>query len=137
MSEKAGKLLLLQLDTTGSGNYVTIGGLKTKEYSLSNEEIDVTNHGSSEWKTCLSGAGLKRMEVSGSGVHNGDASTLNALEDAVLDGTLKTMKVTDTDTSGRSYVASFKITEFSRTAEFNGAQEYSLSMVSSGAVTVS
>jgi len=134
MAEKAGKMLLLQLDV-GGGSYSTIGGLKTKEYSFSNEEIDVTNHGSNEWKTILDGAGTKQMEVSGSGVHNGDSSTLDALEDAVLDGTLVTLKVYDSD-SGRSYSGSFKVTEFSRTGSFDGAQEYSLSAKSSGEVTV-
>lgn len=134
MAEKGGKDLLLKVDT-GGGSYSTLGGLRAKEYSFSNEEIDVTNHGSNQYKEVLDAAGIKSMSISGSGVHDG-STTINTVEDALLSGTLTNFQIVDDD-SGRTYQAAFKVTEFSRSGEYNGAQEYSLSIVSSGTITVS
>lgn len=133
MSEKAGKDLVLEIDT-GGGSYSVLGGLQTKEYALSNEEIDVTNHGSNQWKKVLGGAGIRSMAFSGSGVHNGGA-TLNQAEDACKDGTLLNYRVSDND-SGRTYTGPFKTTEFSRSAEHSGSQDFSISLVSADEITI-
>jgi predicted secreted protein len=128
MAEKGGKDLLLKYGGT------TLGGLRATEYTITNEEIEVTNHGSNQYKEVLDGAGIRSMTVSGSGIHDGDAATLDAVEDLCIAGTLGTFTVVDPD---RTYSASFKVTEFGRSGEYNGAQEYSISLQSSGTVTIS
>lgn len=133
--EKGGKDLLLKINTTGS-TYVTMGGLRTKNYSINGEGIDVTNHESGQRRTFLDGAGIVSMSLSGGGVHNGDAATLNLAEDNCLAQTLTNFQIVDAD-SGRTYQAAFKIVTFERTGEYNGAQEYSISLESSGSITVS
>jgi TP901-1 family phage major tail protein len=134
MAELAGKDLLLQIDT-GGGSYSTLGGLQAKEYTITNEEIDVTNHGSNQWKTVLDGAGVRSMSISGSGVHN-DGATLDQAEDACKNGTLTNFRIDDSAGGGRTYTGSFKVTEFGRSAEHNGAQEFSISLVSAGEITI-
>lgn len=133
--EKAGKDFLLKIDT-GGATYVTMGGLQAKSFTLNNEEIDVTNHDSSQWKTLLDGAGIRSMTVAGNGIHNGSASTLNKAEDNCMSGTLTNFQVVDAN-SGRTYTAAFKIVSWERGGEHNGAQTYAISLASSGAVTVS
>lgn len=133
--EKKGLDLLLKIDTGGS-TFVTMGGLQTKSYTFSNEEIDVTNHDSSQWKTLLDGAGIKSMAISGNGIHNGAAATLDLAEDNCIAGTLTPFQIVDAD-SGRTYEASFKIVSFERGADHNGAQTYTMSLSSSGPVGVS
>lgn len=133
--EKGGKDLLLKVDT-GGGSFSTLGGLRSKSMSMNNEAIDVTNHGSNQKREILDGAGIFSMSVSGSGIHNGDASTLNLVDDNCVSGTLTDFQIVDSD-SGRTYEATFKITTFERTGEYNGEQTYSVSLESSGSVTVS
>lgn len=132
--EKAGKDLLLKIDTGGS-TFVNMGALQAKTYTFNNEEIDVTNHDSDQWKTLLA-AGIRSMAISGNGIHNGSVSTLNAAEDACKDGTLTAFQIVDAD-SGRTYEATFKVISFERSGEHNGAQTYTLSLSSTGAVVVS
>lgn len=135
MAEKGGKDLLLKVDTGGS-TFVTIGGLRTKSMSVNAEPIDVTNHGSNQNRTLLDGGGILSMSVSGSGVHDGDSATLNLIDDNNRSQTLTAFQIVDDD-SGRTYEASFKITAFERSGDHNAEQAYSISLESSGAITVS
>lgn len=135
MAEKAGKDFYLKVDT-GGGSYSTCGGLRSSSMTINNTEIDVTNHGSNQYRTLLDGAGIRSMDISGSGIHTGDAATLDLIDDNCMAGTLTNFQIVDND-SGRTYQASFKITSFERAGEYNGAQEYSLSLMSSGSITVS
>jgi TP901-1 family phage major tail protein len=133
---KGGKDLLLKVNTTGS-TYVTVGGLRSKSMTINNETIDVTNHGSNQYREILDGAGIRSLTVSGSGVHTGDAATLNKIDDNCLSGTLTNFQIVDADGSGRTYQASFKITSFARAGEYNAEQTFEISLESSGSVTVS
>jgi len=131
--EKSGKNFLLKVDV-GGGTYETLGGLQSKSYSLSADGIDVTNHESNQDQTFLDQAGVLSMSVSGSGVHNGNAN-LNTVEDACLNQSLTSFQLIDD--SGRTYTADMKVTSFERTGDHSGAQTYSVSLDSSGGVTVS
>lgn len=135
MAEKGGKDFLLKVDTGGS-TFVTVGGLRSTTMTMNAEAIDVTNHGSNQNRLLLDGAGIYSMSVSGSGVHDGDGATLNLIDDNCQSQTLTPFQVVDDD-SGRTYEASFKITSFERAGDYNNEQTYSISLESSGAVTVS
>lgn len=136
MNEKGGKDLLLKIDTDGLGDYQTLGGLTTKSQTINNGEIDVTNHSSNQWRTLLDGKGVRSMDLSGSGIHNGDGATLDLAEDDCISGTLRRFQIVDDD-AGRTFTGFFKITSFERSGEHNGPHNYSLSMISSGEITVS
>ena len=133
MAEQCGFNFLLQRDT-GGAVWATIGGLRTKSFSMNNEAIDVTNHGSSQIRQLLENCGVFSMSGSGSGVYDGDADTLHALETAVKSGAFETLRFMDED--GRTYTGSFKITTFERAAEHNGEATYSISFESSGDITI-
>lgn len=134
--EKGGKDFLLKVDTTGSGSYSTIGGLQSASMSINNEAIEVTNHGSNQYREILDGAGIRSISLSGSGIHNGDNSTLNTIDDNCLSGTLTNFQIVDDD-SGRTYQGAFKIVTFERAGEYNAAQTFSITLESSGSLTVS
>lgn len=133
--EKGGKDFLLKVNTTGT-TFATLGGLRSKSMTINAESIDVTNHGSNQFKELLDSAGIKSMSLSGSGVHNGDAATLNLVDDTLLSQALLKFRIVDAD-SGRTYESKFKVTSFERAGEFNAEQTYSLSLESSGPITVS
>lgn len=129
---KAGKDFLLKVNTEAS-TYVTLGGLRSAEFELTREAIDVTNHGSNQNKESLSGAGIKSMSLSGSGVFE-DGATYDVVEDAYFDQTHLNFQIVDAD-SGKTYQGAFAVTSLSRTGAFDGAQEFSISLESSGAIT--
>lgn len=135
MSATGGKDLLLKYNNTGS-TYTTVSGLQAKTFTLNNEPIDVTNHGSNQYRELLDGAGIRSMSISGSGIWTGDSTTLTAMVTAARDGTLKNFQIVD-DNNTITYQGSFKITSFELTGEYNGAATYSFSFESSGALTIS
>lgn len=135
MSASGGKDLLLQYNTTGS-TYVTVGGLRTKSMTLNNEPIDVTNHGSNQFREILASAGIRSLSMSGSGVYTGDSATLQAIEAAALAGTLVSFQMVD-DNNSRTYEADFKVVSFEWSGEYNTEMTYSISLESSGTITVS
>lgn len=135
MGAKGGKDYLLKVeDTPGSGTFTTIGGLRSTSATRNAEAIDATNHGSNQNKELLNGAGIRSMSVSGSGIFTDDAN-LEAIEDAHEAQLLTRFQVIDTD-NGKSYTALFKIVSFERSGDYNNEQAYSISLESSGAITV-
>jgi TP901-1 family phage major tail protein len=82
MSAQKGKDLLLKLDD-GSGNFVTVAGLRTRRLALNADTVDVTNAESvGRWRELLAGAGIMRASVAGNGVFKDETS--DALMQIVL-----------------------------------------------------
>jgi TP901-1 family phage major tail protein len=134
--EKGGKDWLLYVESThGSGTYTLLGGLRSTGFTRNAEEIDVTNQGSNQERELLDGAGIKTREISGSGVFT-NSTTLTYVEDRHESQALTRFRVADVD-SGRQYTSLFKITSVERTGDYNNEQGYSISLSSSGALTVS
>lgn len=130
----AGKDFVLQIgDGGGTEVFTTIGGLRSKSMSINAEAIDITNHGSNQWKTLLDGAGIKSMSVSGSGVFTDSASEAQMQTDALAQ-TLRNFKIIDSDT-GDYFTGAFKITSLEYAAEYNAERNWSISLESSGAIT--
>ncbi len=58
MSAQKGKDLLLKLDD-GTGNFVTVAGLRTRRFSLNADTVDASSADSiGRWRELLAGAGL-------------------------------------------------------------------------------
>jgi TP901-1 family phage major tail protein len=75
MSAQSGKDMLLKLDQTGSGSFVTVAGLRTRALSFNAAAIDITDAESAgRWRELLAGGGIKRASVSGSGIFKDQAS---------------------------------------------------------------
>jgi TP901-1 family phage major tail protein len=75
MVAQKGKDLLLKLDTTGSGGFVTVAGLRSKRLAFNAETVDVTDAESAgRWRELLAGSGVQRASVSGAGIFKDAAS---------------------------------------------------------------
>ena len=75
MTAQSGKDMLLKLDQTGSGSFVTVAGLRTRALSFNAAAIDITDAESAgRWRELLAGGGIKRASVSGSGIFKDQAS---------------------------------------------------------------
>ena len=93
MVAQKGKDLLLKIDTTGSGGFSTVVGLRSRQVAFNTETVDVTDAESAgRWRELLSGAGVRRAAVSGSGIFK-DAATDATIRQVFFDGTIRDWQV--------------------------------------------
>ena len=114
--------------------YKTIGGLRTSSFAATFDEIDVSHHGSNQWKNLKSGAGLRAVSVSGSGVYT-NSGNFRAMENAAFENALVALAFLDLD-GGRIYSANFKINSLEASGEYDGEASFSMSANSSGSVSI-
>ncbi|HHG90661.1 MAG TPA: phage major tail protein, TP901-1 family [Devosia sp.] len=75
MVAQSGRDMLLRLDQTGGGSFLTVAGLRTKSLSFNAAAVDTTDSESvGRWRELLAGGGLKRAALSGSGIFKDAAS---------------------------------------------------------------
>lgn len=75
MAVQRGRDLLLKVDETGAGAFVTVAGLRTRRLQFASATVDVSDADSPDrWRELLAGAGLKRASLSGSGLFRDAAS---------------------------------------------------------------
>ena len=74
MAVQSGKDLLIKIDQTGDGQFVTVAGLRATRISFNTESVDVTSlESEGGWRELLVGAGVKSASISGSGVFRDEA----------------------------------------------------------------
>jgi len=89
MTAQSGKDMLLKLDQTGSGSFITVAGLRTRALAFNAAPIDVTDAESAgRWRELLAGGGIKRASVSGSGIFK-DASSDAKIRELFFAGTIR------------------------------------------------
>ncbi len=114
--------------------FKTVGGLRTKSFSFSSEGIEVTNHGSNQWREMLDGAGIKSVSASGEGVYT-SATNYRAMESSFLSNSLVCLMLLEVVT-GRIYSGCFKITSLEISGDHDAEASYSASFESAGQVSV-
>lgn len=81
-------LLKINTGTVGTPVWTTVAAMTTKSFSMSSESVDVTNQDSpNKWRELLTGAGIRKASISGSGVFKDEASH-NAVNDSFIAGTV-------------------------------------------------
>jgi len=113
--------------------FMSTGGLRSKSMNLSAEGIDITSEDSDEWKVMLDKAGIRSMEISGSGVYN-NADVFQGLVTKFLANELTCLMFIEAKT-GRLYEGCFKLTSLEVSGDYDAESSYSISAASSGAIT--
>ena len=135
----SGRLFLLAIETgtEGSGTYVDIGGLRDANITINQSTVDTTSKSSAGIRQLLDAPVLRSISISGSGVFLNDAS-IKAIRDAAMAGDQKGFRITTagTATAGVTYTGQFAITSFEESGAYDGEQQYSVSLESTGTVTV-
>ncbi|WP_422362809.1 phage major tail protein, TP901-1 family [Pyruvatibacter mobilis] len=133
MTAQKGKDLLLKLDSTGTGSFVTVAGLRSRSLSFNAQTIDVTNADSAgAWRELLGEASIKSAALSGSGIFK-DAATDATTRDFFFAGTIRDWQVI---LPGFGTVEGpFQITGLDYAGEHNGEMTYELTLASAGALT--
>src|SRR6187402_2721409 len=89
MAAQSGKDMLLKLDQTGSGSFLTVAGLRTRSLAFNAGPIDVTDAESAgRWRELLAGGGIKRAALAGSGIFK-DAASDAKIREMFFGGTIR------------------------------------------------
>ncbi len=139
MAAQKGLDLLLKIDTasSGSANYVTVGGLRSTSITLNEESVDATNKDSAGQRTLLAGGGVQSVSISGSGVFT-DSTTevlMRTTFAAQSGGSAVFKNFQVIVPSLGTFTGSFQITSLEYAGEYNGEATYSVSLESAGAIT--
>jgi TP901-1 family phage major tail protein len=133
MTAQKGKDLLLKVDTNGSGSFATVAGLRSRQIAFNAETVDITNADSTDrWRELLAGAGVRRANVSGSGIFK-DATTDATVRTLFFDGTIRDWQVIVPDFG--TLAGAFQITALEYSGEHDGEVAYELALESAGAIS--
>lgn len=133
MVAQKGRDLLLKVDSTGAGVFVTVAGLRNRSLSLNARPVDITNADSvNGWREVLEGAGIKSASLSGTGVFRDDAAD-ETVRGYFFNGTLRNWQLI-VPTFGIIQGA-FQITALEYAGEYDGEVTYSLALESAGALS--
>lgn len=133
MTAQKGKDLLLKIDTTGSGSFVTVAGLRSRQIAFNAESVDVTDADSAgRWRELLAGAGAKHASLSGSGIFR-DAASDETVRGVFFDGLIRDWQVIVPDFGTLS--GAFQVTALEYSGEHNGELAYQMALESAGAIS--
>ncbi|QMV02864.1 phage major tail protein, TP901-1 family [Devosia sp. D6-9] len=133
MAAQSGKDMLLKLDSTGSGSFLTVAGLRTRSLAFNAAAIDITDAESAgRWRELLAGAGVKRASVSGAGIFKDQASD-EAIRALFFGGTIRDWQLILPDFG--VVAGPFQITALEFKGDHAGEVTFDLALESAGALT--
>lgn len=132
MAAERGSAFLLKIgDGSATPVYSTVAGLKTTQLSINGDAVEVTNKGSGGWRELLSGAGVRSVSVTASGIFTGSAAEAQ-VKSLALSGTLDSYQLSFE--SGDQLQGQFLVTRLEYAGDFNAERNYTLALESSGEV---
>lgn len=135
MAVQNGKDLLIKVDQTGTGTFVTLAGLRSTRLNLNAQTVDVTSlESTGGWRELLAGAGVKTAAISGVGVFR-DADTDARARQIFFDAEMPQFQVVIP--SFGLVQGPFQITGLDYLGSYNGEATFELSLASAGALTFS
>ena len=132
MAAQKGKDLLLKVDD-GTGNFITVAGLRTRRFALNTEAVDTTHAESAgRWRELLAGAGVKRASIAGAGIFKNEASDIIARQ-IFFDGIIRAWQVVVP--AFGTITGLFQITSLDYRGEHAAEVTFDLALESAGALT--
>ena len=130
-AEKGSAFLLKIANCANPPAYGTVAGMRTTQMSVNGEAVNVTHKDSGGWRELLSGAGVRSVSVSASGIFTGSAAEVRVRANA-LEGVLDDYELSFE--SGERMRGRFLVTRLDYSGDYNGERNYALSLESSGPV---
>ena len=132
MPAQKGAAFLLKIgDGATPVAYQTVAGLRTTQMSVNGDPVVVTTKDSNGWRDLLSGAGIRSVSVSASGIFLGSGAEMQVRTHA-LAGTVTDYELSFED--GARMRGRFLVQRLDYAGDFNGERTYALQLESSGAV---
>src|SRR5688572_8961035 len=133
MPAQRGKDLLLKIDATGSGGFITVAGLRTRSLAFNAATVDVTHTESAgEWRELLAGAGIRTARLAGSGIFK-DAASDETVRAAFFAGAIGDWQVVIPDFG--TVEGAFQITALEYSGGHDNELTFELAMESAGALS--
>ena len=133
MGAQKGKDLLLKIDESGTGSFVTVAGLRSRRLAFNADTVDVTDTESAgRWRELLAGAGVRRASVAGAGIFK-DASTDATARSVFFAGEIRDWQVVVPDFG--TIAGPFQITALEYSGSHDGEVVYEIALESAGALS--
>jgi len=133
MAAQSGSNMLLKLDQTGSGSFLTVAGLRTRALAFNAASVDTTDQESAgRWRELLAGGGVKRASVSGSGVFK-DAASDAQIRSLFFAGTIRDWQLILPDFG--TVTGPFQIVALEFAGDHAGEVTFDLALESAGAIS--
>lgn len=130
MAAQKGKDLLLRVDSTGTGSFAAVAGLRSRSISFNAETVDITHADSAgEWRELLAGAGVKSARIAGTGIFK-DAASDATIRSYVFDGTIRDWQVVIPDFG--TVEGLFQIGSFELSGRHDGEVAFEITLESAG-----
>lgn len=110
---------------------VTLVGVRTKGYTITNDYVDVTTDDDLGWRTLLADPATRSVEVTVGGISSDQVLIAEMLKANITGEPLTVELPTTTGT----LAGTFLLSSFEQSGEHDGAVEFSATFMSSGAVT--
>lgn len=110
---------------------VTLVGVRTKGYTVTNDYVDVTTDDDAGWRTLLATPGLRSVEATVGGVSS-DQVLLAEVMKANITGEPLTVEL---PTTTGTLAGMFLCSSFEQSGEHDGAVEFTATFMSTGSVT--
>lgn len=111
---------------------VTLVGVRTRTFSITNDYVDVTTDDDNGWRTLLADPGLRSVEVTVGGICS-DQVLIAEIMKANITG--EPLDVDLPTATGAKLSGTFVVSSFEGSGDHDGAYEFSATFMSSGAVT--
>ena len=133
MAAQKGRDLLLKIDSTGGGVYITVAGLRANTLTFNSEVVDASSQDSTgAWKELLAGAGLKSAQIKGQGIFKNAASDAS-IRSYFFNGTIVNWQIVIP--SFGTVTGPFQIASLDFGGKHDGEVTFDLSLVSAGLLT--
>ena len=133
MAAQSGKNMLLKLDQTGSGSFLTVAGLRTRQLAFNASTVDTTDQESGgRWRELLAGGGVRRASITGAGVFKDGASDAQVRQ-LFFSGTIRNWQLILPDFG--TVTGPFQIVALEFAADHAGEVTFDLALESAGEVS--
>lgn len=116
---------------TISWDGVTLVGVRTKSYTITNDYVDVTTDDDDGWRTLLADPGLRSIEVTVGGISSDQVLIAEVMKANITGEPL----LIDLPTTTGTLTGTFLCSSFEQSGEHDGAVEFSATFMSNGVVT--
>lgn len=132
MTAQKGKDLLLKLDSTGAGSFVTVAGLRSRAIAFNARAVDVTHAESAgRWRELLEGAGVRSAGITGRGIFK-DAASDASVREIFFAGAIRDWQVVIPDFG--TVAGKFQITALEFSGDHDGEVTFDLALESAGEI---
>jgi TP901-1 family phage major tail protein len=132
MAAQRGKDMLLKLADDG-GLFVSVAGLRSRRIMFNAEMVDVTHAESAgRWRELLSGAGVRKAQMSGAGVFKDAASDL-LIRQTFFDGMIRSWRIIIPDFG--TIEGLFQVSALDYRGEHQGEVTFDITLDSAGALS--